>query len=113
MKWFIYDENVKEKDGRKKAKINWKNTTLIALQSLRQRCGEPTVFQYPRGPKTSRTIPKCDEGLNWSDKRDAGKEWVTWIIEMWVQDLQKKMRLEWGQSVKKNKEAGKTLETKN
>ena len=73
MEWFIYNENVNEGDERKDPKIYWKTPLLIALLSSRRRCGEPTVFQYPRRLKTSRIIPTWDERLNWSDKRDESK----------------------------------------
>ena len=44
----------------KKGKIS----RLVALPSPRLRCGELTVFLYPRVLKKSRIIPTWDEELN-------------------------------------------------
>ena len=74
MEWFIYNENVHGGGERKeKNKIKWENTLFDCPPSPPNRSGEPTVFKFPGGPKTIRTIPIWDEGLNLLDKRNIGK----------------------------------------
>ena len=61
-------------DGGRRLKINLKNNPFDCFLVLPSNmCREPNDFQSPRRPKTSQTISTLDKGLNWTDKRDAGK----------------------------------------
>ena len=74
----IYDGDGRKKPENEKTRNQGKIPRLVALPSPRQRKWRPTVFRFPKIPKTSRTYPRWDGGPSLVGQRNTGlgAEWV-------------------------------------